>query len=78
MVVVVPRLVLGLTEGQQRLPLGPEVWGDTCLQIPGSKPHQRFRNILTGQEHFTPEEKTDFAVAEILSCFPVALLERVG
>ena len=77
-VVVVPRLVLGLTEGQQRLPLGPEVWGDTCLQIPGSKPHQRFRNILTGQEHFTPEEKTDFAVAEILSCFPVALLERVG
>ena len=75
-VVVAPRLVVGLTGGQQRAPLGPDIWRDTCIIIPDSKPGEQYRNILTEQTHFTGEENEGLLLAEVVSQFPVALLER--
>src|SRR5207245_1930896 len=43
-VVAVPRLVYRLTNGQQRLPLGPEAWAETWLALPIAATGQAFRN----------------------------------
>ncbi|HEX3053095.1 MAG TPA: malto-oligosyltrehalose synthase [Aggregatilineaceae bacterium] len=63
--VIVPRLIVGLTHGEERLPLG-DVWGDTRLKLP----HPRYRNLLTGEEIVSENN-----LAQILSHFSLALLE---
>jgi (1->4)-alpha-D-glucan 1-alpha-D-glucosylmutase len=71
-VVVVPRLVFGLLN-TQRLPLGSEVWEDTRLELPGAG---RFSNVLTGQ--ILHGSQKELPISQILSEFPVALLDRTG
>jgi (1->4)-alpha-D-glucan 1-alpha-D-glucosylmutase len=73
-VVVVPRLVVGLGDGQERRPLG-DVWGDTELVLPPAvaKP---CRDLFTGAA-IEPRRAGDDAVlpmASVLGDFPVALL----
>ena len=77
-IAIAPRLVLGLTNGQERLPLGPEVWQDTLLEIPSSGKEDEYRNILTQQRHFAKPSKPGLPLADLLSQFPVALLMRVS
>jgi len=69
-IVVVPRLVAGLLK-EQRLPVGQEVWEDTRLQLPGAG---RFSNVFSGQ--ILAGSKNELPIGQILSEFPVALLNR--
>ena len=71
---VVPRLVVGLTGGADRPPLGVEVWGDTRLMLPGSADGEVWVNRLTGES--LTVAGAGLAVAQVLGHFPVALLER--
>ncbi|HLJ11201.1 MAG TPA: malto-oligosyltrehalose synthase, partial [Planctomycetaceae bacterium] len=77
--VVVPRLVAGLTGGAA-LPLGQEIWGDTCLMLPEKFQRARFINILTGETLDMSAEPASagLALAMILHTFPVAALLRVA
>ena len=78
--VAVPRLVVGLTEKMEKLPLGAEVWKDTELVLPADRAGARYRNLFTG-EVVSAEEKGGMAavsLAAVFTSFPVALLERIG
>ena len=73
---VVPRLLTSLAPALGSLPLGREVWHDTRLVLPGIDPKMRFRNVFTG-ELLTVDGQgsaAGLAVADVLACFPVALL----
>ncbi len=77
LVVVVPRLVVGLTGGTPRHPVGEDVWMDTWLELPEEKPGSRYRNLFTGEELPVGVQKgvAGLSLASILSCFPVGLLQ---
>ncbi len=75
-VAAAPRLLLGLLEGRQELPLGADVWQDTALLLPGVPAGARLRNLFTG-EVLAPGEAEDRAMlpaSEVFRDFPVALL----
>ncbi len=65
-VVVAPRLPLTLAAGEARLPIGPEIWRDTELDLSGSY-----------RDHFTQKQRTSGKLSELLADFPLALLESV-
>jgi (1->4)-alpha-D-glucan 1-alpha-D-glucosylmutase len=74
--VVVPRLVVGLAGGDERAPVGPGVWEETLLVLPPGMAGWSYRNLYTG-EVLTPgtEDGTpSLPLAAVLACFPVALL----
>jgi (1->4)-alpha-D-glucan 1-alpha-D-glucosylmutase len=74
--VIVPRLVVRLTDGTERPPLGSEVWGNTRLLLPSHLAGRSYRNLLTGEE-LTEDDYRDTSgplLATILGRFPVALL----
>jgi (1->4)-alpha-D-glucan 1-alpha-D-glucosylmutase len=76
--VAVPRLVVGLTGGEERAPLGDTVWQDTRLLLPPGEAGRQYRNLYTGEvlTAGAHEEGAALALAEVLAHFPVALLER--
>jgi (1->4)-alpha-D-glucan 1-alpha-D-glucosylmutase len=78
MLVVTPRLVEQLSEGQKHPPMGPKVWQETRLVLPHEQPNQKYVNILTAEELITEdhEGETTLPLSRLLSQFPVALLER--
>lgn len=68
-VVVVPRLVVALTDGEERLPVGFDVWGDTQLpDLSGGN----LRNIFTADRLADGQQAA--SLGAILSTFPVAVL----
>lgn len=73
---VVPRLVAGLTDNGARLPLGPEVWGDTWVALPAGLPEGPYINLFTGVEVAMAGTAVGPALlaGAILAAFPVALL----
>jgi (1->4)-alpha-D-glucan 1-alpha-D-glucosylmutase len=71
-IVVVPRLVASLLK-EQRLPFGQEVWEDTRLQLPGVG---QFSNVFSGQT--LDGSQNELPIGQILSEFPVGLLNRIG
>ena len=75
-IVVVPRLVARLGNGETRVPLGKSVWGDTRLTLPSQLEGLRLHNIFT--EKSLAVEKSDktpaLPMATVLEKFPVALL----
>ncbi len=73
--VVVPRLCFRLLEGQEGLPLGEAVWGDTTLALPAPWQGRLFRNAFTGRELAV---EGSLAVGGMLAEFPVALLVPSG
>jgi (1->4)-alpha-D-glucan 1-alpha-D-glucosylmutase len=77
-VVVVPRLVAGLTRKALSDPIGPEIWGETRLLIPGAESGSRYRNLFTHEivEIEAVEESGSVRLAEVFSVLPFALLER--
>lgn len=79
-VVVVPRLVARLTGGVERPPLGKETWQDTWLVLADEQPGSCFHNALTGESASVAERDgtPGLAMADLLSHFPVALLQRTA
>lgn len=78
-IVVVPRLVFGLTTGIEALPLGRKIWDETALRLPGTCAGRSLHNVLT-QERVEPRKRGGQPVIEIgeaLKNFPVALMETV-
>jgi (1->4)-alpha-D-glucan 1-alpha-D-glucosylmutase len=68
--VLAPRLVVGLTDGEERLPVGMEVWHDTVLQVPGAVPGD-YRDVLSGA--MLRLEGSTISVASALTTLPVGL-----
>lgn len=79
-VVAVPRLVVGLTQGVEQAPVGAEVWLDTWLELPHDKKGARYRNVFTGETSTVDSRggKLGLPLADVLHIFPVAMLERLG
>ena len=77
--IVTPRLVGGLIPSSQTAPLGSDVWGDTWLVVPGDVAADRFRNVFSGGELALSEHEGQriLRLSDILSDFPVALIENV-
>jgi (1->4)-alpha-D-glucan 1-alpha-D-glucosylmutase len=75
-IVAVPRLVTGLLQEAHEAPVGPAVWHDTQLLLPGVAPRQTWSNVFTGAPVTITEENGQpaVAVADLLADFPVALL----
>jgi (1->4)-alpha-D-glucan 1-alpha-D-glucosylmutase len=69
--VVATRWHATLTERAMRLPLGRAIWGDTCIAVPEGAP-RAWRCALTGAD--AEAGAGTFAVGELLTSWPVALL----
>jgi (1->4)-alpha-D-glucan 1-alpha-D-glucosylmutase len=78
--VVVPRLVVGLTGGLEQPPLGAGVWKDTRLLLPSEMAGQIYQNLFTGEKHSAEgrDRKSGLVLAAVFSHFPVALLQRIA
>jgi (1->4)-alpha-D-glucan 1-alpha-D-glucosylmutase len=78
--VVAPRLVVGLSGGFEKPPLGEDLWKDTWLNLPPELAGQPYRNLFTGERPFVEDggNLTRLSLATIFSYFPVALLERIA
>jgi (1->4)-alpha-D-glucan 1-alpha-D-glucosylmutase len=79
MIVVTPRLVVGLTDGIEQPPLGAHVWRDTWLALPQEQANWRYRNLLTGEAlpigwH---DGKPGLPLAAVCGHFPVGVFARV-
>ncbi len=72
-VVVVPRCVVGLTGGAERMPVGEEAWGDTMIRVPEGWSGDGWENRLTGE---VLKAGNELRVSEVLGRFPVALLVK--
>src|SRR5262249_13544857 len=75
-IVVVPRLVVQLADESERPPMGPEVWGQTCLLLPPYLAGGCYQNVFTG-EVLTPDSYRGAPgplLGTVLGRFPVALL----
>ena len=70
-VVVVPRLIAGVTGGREVLPIGEGTWSGTALKAPRG---EKWRNVLTGEEF----ESDNLSLGKILERLPVAILQSEG
>ena len=77
-VVVVPRFLARLISGTGSVPFSKAVWGDAKLVLPDAPPGSRYRNIFTGEDLAVADGAWSLALADVFSCFPVALLERLS
>jgi (1->4)-alpha-D-glucan 1-alpha-D-glucosylmutase len=81
-VVVAPRLVAGLYGFGTSLHPWPAVWGDTTLALPKEWSGDRYRNIFTAEiisgmgAGTGIGERRELRLADILSTWPVAMLEN--
>jgi (1->4)-alpha-D-glucan 1-alpha-D-glucosylmutase len=80
LVSIVPRLVVRLADGAERVPVGAEVWGNTRLLLPPPLVGRRFVNLFTGEglAPASPEDASGPLLGAILGRFPVALLWSSG
>ncbi len=80
--VVVPRFCSRLLSDVSALPLGGDVWRDTRVLQPFDIATSRYRNIFTGEilalDQLVNDGGLSLALGNILSVFPVALLERLN
>jgi (1->4)-alpha-D-glucan 1-alpha-D-glucosylmutase len=74
-IVVLPRLCRRLLGDREGLPCGPEVWGDTRIELPRKLLPASFTNVITGAAvSATSDMPEALAVADLFSQLPVALL----
>jgi (1->4)-alpha-D-glucan 1-alpha-D-glucosylmutase len=79
LLVVAPRFFSRLIPDPQRLPVGPQVWGDTSLTVPATEGSRcRYRNVFTGEAVATVNGRGGMKIALelVFAHFPVALLMR--
>jgi (1->4)-alpha-D-glucan 1-alpha-D-glucosylmutase len=72
-IVVVPRLCASLINGNKDNPIGPEVWGDTWIELPVESSSPSYRNVFTGGRVATTAEGNQLAISSLLRTFPVGL-----
>jgi (1->4)-alpha-D-glucan 1-alpha-D-glucosylmutase len=74
-IVIAPRLVAGLLNDREVLPVGPGIWEDTQIVVPSCACSVSYRNIFTGEslELERTADSAKIAVAEALAHFPVAV-----
>ncbi len=70
-IVLAPRLVVGLTGGRGSLPLGHEVWAETTLSLPAEFTGRTYRNVMTRERVVSGHS---LPIAELLRVCPVAVL----
>jgi (1->4)-alpha-D-glucan 1-alpha-D-glucosylmutase len=77
-ITITPRLVVGLTGGIERAPIG-DVWGETWLPLTGELA-AAYRNVFTGEivRPVEQEGRHGLLLADALRHFPVALLAKQG
>ncbi|MEJ1961521.1 MAG: malto-oligosyltrehalose synthase [Gammaproteobacteria bacterium] len=75
-IVAVPRLCLRLLGEKHRLPMGPEVWGDTRIEVPVKLADTVFRNTMNRKQVAVQgnDEERYLSAAAVFAEFPVALL----
>ncbi|KIO47904.1 malto-oligosyltrehalose synthase [Nitrosospira sp. NpAV] len=80
LLVMVPRLLGGLLGEHGRMPVGKSVWGDTWLELPPERMHEKWDNILTGEAFSlqTLAGTHGFSLAQLFGTFPYALLRAHG
>jgi (1->4)-alpha-D-glucan 1-alpha-D-glucosylmutase len=73
--VAAPRLVAGLTSGNQQPPVGAEVWKDTRVVFPRGAARLTYQCLFTGQTVTAAEHDGAFSMpaAELFASFPVFL-----
>lgn len=76
LVVLVPRLFGSLMAGDDRLPVGEAVWGDSWVELPPERLHVKWINALTDQTFDTQSlgEAHGLRLARVFETFPYALL----
>ena len=76
-IAVAPRLFAGLCERPGSLPFGAQVWRDTGLPLPWLAAGVELRDVISGRPAVleSSPQGTRLPVAELLTAFPVALLE---
>jgi (1->4)-alpha-D-glucan 1-alpha-D-glucosylmutase len=74
--VAIPRLVVRLTEGIERPPMGPEVWKTTRLLLPPPLAGRSYCNLFTGEVMSDENEDgtSSLTLATVFHAFPVAFL----
>jgi len=77
-VVVVPRLIFGLTQGAELQPVGEDLWQETIVPLPRVQAGSLFRNVVTRETvaAIAVEGKAALKIGQVLKMFPVALLEK--
>lgn len=78
LVVVVPRLFVGLTANASRPPLGTQAWGDSTLLLPSIDSGLRYTNIFTGETIRAVsrgKRSSSLPLAKVFPSFPVAAFE---
>ncbi|SPQ01506.1 Malto-oligosyltrehalose synthase [Candidatus Sulfobium mesophilum] len=75
--VVVPRFMTQISHFTVEAPFGEKVWAKTGILLPDEISGNIFKNVLTGEEVkvIRRAEKRVLALADVFSCFPVAMLE---
>ena len=78
LVIAAPVQLATLTRGATVPPIGPEVWREAWLTVPG-EPGRTYRDLFTGQELTTRPNggKAGLKLAEVFGHFPVAALLSV-
>lgn len=76
LVVVVPRLMVGLCGGKERMPLGETIWRDTHLGLPDALGGARLSNVLTSES--IEVTAGTLALADVFARLPVAVLVHEG
>jgi (1->4)-alpha-D-glucan 1-alpha-D-glucosylmutase len=77
--VIVPRFLTRLVRSTDELPLGREVWADARIVLPDEIAEDEFYNIFTGEtvKRVLQGGNRVFALSELLSHFPVAMLSSL-
>lgn len=77
-VVIVPRLNHGLTGGATVAPLGEAAWGETTVELPRDAAGVSYCDLLTDTDVAvsTDAGRATIRLADALSTFPIAVLER--
>lgn len=75
--VIVPRFMTQVLHFTVEVPFGEKVWGKTGILLPDEISGNIFNNVLTGEKVnvIRRAEKRVLALADVFSCFPVAMLE---
>ncbi len=76
LIVIAPRLYRRLLAERGGLPLGPQVWGDTVIELPREQRVRSFRSVIDGAHvhAVTSGDGAGVLAAQALAEFPVALL----
>jgi len=77
--VIVPRFMTQVSHFTGEVPFGEKVWGKTGILLPDEISGNIFKNILTGEEVkvIHRAEKRVLPMADVFSCFPVAVLDGI-